>query len=146
MPAFAGMTKKVLVAAAHAPDEIERAKAHHGRPAEPDWAADRPREGDDRRHPGFGMLMQWRGVEVIRDRGRFTGPNTVAVGGEKLDAKHIVIATGSKPYELSLPGAELMITSDDALSERNLTACVVFIDGGVIASSSAMSMRAPASM
>jgi glutathione reductase (NADPH) len=77
--------------------------------------------------------MKRRGVEVIRDRGRFVGPNTAEVGGETLEAKHIVIATGSKPRRLSFPGAELMITSDDVLSERQLPASVVFIGGGVIA-------------
>jgi glutathione reductase (NADPH) len=45
-------------------------------------------------------LMNRRGVEVIRDRGRFSGPNAVAVGGEILESEHIVIATGSKPRQL----------------------------------------------
>jgi glutathione reductase (NADPH) len=70
---------------------------------------------------------------VIRDRGRFAGPNAIAVDGEILEAKHIVIATGSKPRRLPFPGAELMITSDDVLNERALPASVVFVGGGVIA-------------
>ena len=78
-------------------------------------------------------LMNRRGVEVIRDHGRFAGPNAVAVNGEILEAKHIVIATGSKPRKLPFPGAEVMITSDDVLSERRLPAEVVFVGGGVIA-------------
>jgi len=131
------MPKKVLVAAAHALDEIERAKAHHitvGKPSL-DWAAliDREKAIIGGIPASLGELMKRRGVEVIRDRGRFTGPNSVAVGGETLEAKHIVIATGSKPRKLPFPGAELMITSDDVLSERKLPASVVFIGGGVIA-------------
>src|SRR5262249_19695076 len=58
------------------------------------------------------------------------GPNSVAVGGETLQAKHIVIATGSTPRRLPFPGAELMITSDDVLTERRLPASVVFVGGG----------------
>jgi len=81
----------------------------------------------------LGALMERRGVEVIRDRGRFASPNAVAVGGEILEAKHIVIATGSTPRRLPFPGAELMITSDDVLNERRLPASVVFVGGGVIA-------------
>jgi glutathione reductase (NADPH) len=38
-------------------------------------------------------VMNRRGVEVIRERGRFVGSNAVAVDGETLEAKHIVIAT-----------------------------------------------------
>src|SRR5207244_3677921 len=131
------MPKKVLVAAAHALDEIERAGAHHitvGKPSL-DWAAliDREKAMIAGIPGSLGELMNRRGVEVIRDRGRFVGPNAVAVGGETLEAKHIVIATGSTPRRLPFPGAELMIISDDVLNERRLPASVVFVGGGVIA-------------
>jgi glutathione reductase (NADPH) len=43
-----------------------------------------------------------------------------------------VIATGSKPRPLPIPGAEHMITSDEMLSERELPASVIFVGGGVI--------------
>jgi glutathione reductase (NADPH) len=78
-------------------------------------------------------VMNRRGVEVIRERGRFVGSNAVAVDGETLEAKHIVIATGSKPRRLPFRGAELMITSDEVLSENALPETVVFVGGGVIA-------------
>jgi glutathione reductase (NADPH) len=131
------MPKKVLVAAAHALDEIERAKAHHiavGKPSL-DWAAliDREKAMIAGIPASLAELMNRRGIEVIRARGRFVGPNAVTVGGETLEAKHIVIATGSRPRRLPFPGAELMITSDDVLRERRLPASVVFVGGGVIA-------------
>jgi glutathione reductase (NADPH) len=50
-----------------------------------------------------------------------------------VEAKHIVIATGSKPRRLSIEGADLMITSDEVLSERRLPREVVFVGGGVVA-------------
>jgi glutathione reductase (NADPH) len=131
------MPKKALVAAAHALDEIERAKAHHITVGKPrlDWAAliDREKAMISGIPGSLGELMTRRGVEVIRDRGRFAGPNAVTVGGETLEAKHVVIATGSRPRKLPFPGAELMITSDDVLNERRLPASVVFVGGGVIA-------------
>jgi glutathione reductase (NADPH) len=129
--------KKVLVAAAHALHEIERAKEHCisvGRPSL-DWAGLIDREKDmikaipDR----LGRLMSDRGVAIIRGRAVFAGPNTIKLADRTLEARHIVIATGSTPRTLPIAGAQDMITSDEVLSERNLPHSVVFIGGGVIA-------------
>src|SRR5690606_2562007 len=129
--------KKVLVAAAHALHEIELAKAHHitvGRPTL-DWAAliDREKAMVADVPKTIAGLMEKRGVDVVRGAARFIAPDTVAVDGETIEARHIVIATGSKPRALPIPGAEHMITSDDVLSERTLPRDVVFIGGGAIA-------------
>ena len=43
-----------------------------------------------------------------------------------------MIATGSKPRPLSIPGAEHMITPDDMLRDRELPASLIFVGGGVI--------------
>ncbi len=59
--------------------------------------------------------------------------NTVKVGDRIIEAKHIVIATGSRARPLPIPGADLMITSDEMLSERERPGSVVFVGGGVIA-------------
>jgi len=129
--------KKVLVAAGHALHEIERAKVHGITVGKPtlDWSALIDREKQMISHiPGaLGRLMAERGVEVIRGHASFVGPNAVAVGDRRIEAGHIVIATGSKPRALPIPGAEHMITSDEVLSERELPREVVFVGGGVIA-------------
>jgi len=129
--------KKVLVAAGHALHEIERASVHHiavGRPTL-DWAALIDREKDMIKDipANLARSMAKRNVEVIKGRAAFASPNTIRVGKRGLEARHIVIATGSKPRPLPIPGAELMITSDEMLSERELPASVVFVGGGVIA-------------
>jgi glutathione reductase (NADPH) len=77
-------------------------------------------------------LAEKRGT-VCRGAAKFTGPNTVDVEGTILEADNMVIATGSKPRNLPIPGADLMITSDEVLSERELPGEIVFIGGGVIA-------------
>jgi glutathione reductase (NADPH) len=76
--------------------------------------------------------MERRQVEVIKGEAAFAGPDTIRVGDRLLNAKHIVIATGSKPRPLPIPGAEHMITSDEMLSERRQPSAIIFIGGGVI--------------
>ena len=129
--------KKILVAAGHALDEIERASAHHISVGKPrlDWAALIEREKKMIAHlpDSFAKLMAERGVDVLHGRAAFAGPNTVRVGQRMIEAKHIVIATGSKPRQLPIDGAAHMITSDDVLSEREQPRDVVFVGGGVIA-------------
>ena len=128
--------KKVLVAAGHALHEIERAAIHHiivGKPRL-DWAAliDREKAMIKDIPANLARSMQKRNVEVIRGHAAFAGPNIISVGDRRLEAGHIVIATGSKPRPLPIPGAELMITSDEMLSQRELPGSVIFVGGGVI--------------
>src|SRR5260370_23271139 len=131
------MPKKVLVAAAHALDEIARAHHHGITVAAPslDWAALIAREKQMVAGipDSLAGAMARRGVEGIEGQGKFVGSHTVQVGDRRLEAKHVVIATGSKPRHLPIPGAERMITSEDVLDDPTLPRDVVFIGGGVIA-------------
>src|SRR5882724_10840144 len=86
------MPKKVLVAAAHALDEIARAHHHGitvGKPSL-DWAALIAREKamiagiPD----SLAAAMARRGVEIVRGQGKFVGPDTVQVGDHTLEAAH----------------------------------------------------------
>ncbi len=128
--------KKILVAAGHALHEIERAHIHGIAVAKPklDWAALIDREqamiADIPARLTASMLK--RGVEIIAGSGKFIAPNVIAVGDRQLEAKHIVIATGSRPRPLNVPGSEYLITSDEILMDRTLPKSVVFIGGGVI--------------
>jgi glutathione reductase (NADPH) len=128
--------KKVLVAAAHALHEIEIAGAHGIEVGTPrlDWAKliDREKEMVSAIPDTMAGVAAKRG-EVFRGHAKFIAPNAVEVGGAVLEGGDIVIATGSRPRPLPIPGAEHLITSDEVLSERNLPGSVVFIGGGVIA-------------
>ena len=99
-----------------------------------DWAAliDREKEMIKDIPANLARSMAKRDVEIIKGHAVFAGPNLIRVGSRELEARHIVIATGSKPRPLPIPGAELMITSDEILSERDLPASVIFVGGGVI--------------
>lgn len=128
--------KKILVAAGQALHDIERAAVHHIAVEKPrlDWAAliDRERDMIKDIPANLARAMARREVEVINGLGTFVAPDTISVGDRLLEARHIVIATGSKPRPLPIPGAEHMITSDDVLRQRELPASVIFIGGGVI--------------
>jgi len=128
--------KKVLVAAAHALDEIERAQVHgiSVGSAKLDWGKliDREKDMIAKIPEQMQGLAEKRGT-VFKGEAKFVGPNAVEVKGEVIEGDNIVIATGSKPRPLPIPGSELMITSDEVLSERSLPDSVVFIGGGVIA-------------
>jgi len=133
--------KKVLVAAAQVLHQIDLAPQHHitvGKPAL-DWAAliARERTFVEGVPEAFAKSLEDRGIDLIRGRARFVGPDRIAVenGGEttELKAEHIVIATGSKPRPLPIPGAEHLITSDDILEMAELPDSLIFIGGGVIA-------------
>lgn len=129
--------KKVLVAAGHALHEIAQAHVHHIAVGTPrlDWGAliDREKEMIAHIPASLAETLTGRGVELIRAPARFAGPNEIAAGDRRIAAKHIVIATGSRPRPLPIQGAELMITSDEVLSERAQPESVLFVGGGVIA-------------
>jgi glutathione reductase (NADPH) len=129
--------KKVLVAAAHALHEIEQARVHHIAVDTPrlDWAALIDREKDLIKDvpDNLARAMERRGIDIIRGDAIFASPNSVRVGGQLIEADTIVIATGSRPRPLPIPGAEHMITSDEILSDRTRPDSIVFVGGGVIA-------------
>ena len=128
--------KKVLVAAGQALHDIERAAQHRIAVSIPslDWSALIARKKDIIKDipANLARAMTRRKVEVIKGHGTFAGPNSVRIGNRTLRASHIVIAAGSKPRPLPIPGAEHMMTSDDMLSERKRPESIIFIGGGVI--------------
>ncbi|XP_022761924.1 glutathione reductase, chloroplastic isoform X1 [Durio zibethinus] len=86
----------------------------------------------------YKRLLSNAGVKLFEGEGKIVGPNEVEVtqlDGTKLSysAKHILIATGSRAHRPPIPGQELGITSDEALSLEDLPKRVVVLGGGYIA-------------
>lgn len=81
---------------------------------------------------GVAMLMGQSGITVITGEASFKDAHTIMVGDEQYDAKNIVIATGSAPRGLPIPGAELCMTSDDVLAMETLPKSMCIVGGGVI--------------
>lgn len=71
-------------------------------------------------------------IATFQGRARFLAQTTLQVGEDKLAARHVVIASGAKPRDLGIPGAELLTTSDQFLELPDLPKRIVFIGGGYI--------------
>jgi len=86
-----------------------------------------------------------RGVEVLLDRSRvtlvqgaatFEAPNRLRVEGPEptvLEARHVIVATGSVPATVpGWPAGDGICTSDDVIGWKDLPARLLIVGGGVI--------------
>lgn len=55
---------------------------------------------------GVGGLLKQNGVEVVQGFGEPLDPHTIVVNGEKIHTEHLIIATGSSPAVLPIPGLQ----------------------------------------
>ncbi|MDG4574863.1 MAG: glutathione-disulfide reductase [Defluviicoccus sp.] len=78
-------------------------------------------------------LLTDSGVTIIEGRARLIDAHTVAVGERRLTARHVLIATGGWPVVPSFPGAEHVITSNEAFFLDRLPERIVILGGGYIA-------------
>jgi glutathione reductase (NADPH) len=78
------------------------------------------------------LLAKYK-VELVRGHACFLDAHTVTAADRTLTAKHIVIATGSRPLVPDIPGAELGITSDGFFDLENLPQRVAVVGSGYIA-------------
>jgi glutathione reductase (NADPH) len=99
-----------------------------------DWQTfiERKNEEIQRLNGIYQSLLSKAGVTIYQEFASFIDAHTLQVGSETITAKHILIATGGKPRELSFDGAEHMIVSDDAFYLENLPEHVVIYGGGYI--------------
>jgi glutathione reductase (NADPH) len=129
--------KKILVGAADAVNAA-RDMADHGVPAAMltlDWPA-LMRFKRELIGPTTERTEQaWAraGIVQIHGRARFVGPTTLAVGGDRLTGRHVLVAAGAVPAPLGVPGEERLITSDQFLELDRLPREMVFVGGGYIA-------------
>ena len=74
-----------------------------------------------------------KGVAYVRGAARFVDAHTVEVNGRRMSARHIVIATGSKPALPKIPGAEFGISSDGFFDLETRPHRVAVVGSGYIA-------------
>ncbi|GHE92702.1 glutathione-disulfide reductase [Aliiroseovarius zhejiangensis] len=74
------------------------------------------------------------GADIFHARAKLTDAHTVELStGETFSAKHILIATGGRPFVPDLPGADLGITSNEIFDLDEFPARILIIGGGYIA-------------
>ncbi len=86
---------------------------------------------------GVGMLLKSRRVTVVRGRGKLLSAGRIEVGTEggteTVEAKSIIIATGSRPVcPAFLPDGDRVWTTDQAACATELPESVLIVGGGVI--------------
>ncbi len=72
-------------------------------------------------------------VTTFHARATFIDPHTLDVGGKRVTAGRILIATGARPMVPPLPGAEHGITSNEVFHLEKLPKKIIIAGGGYIA-------------
>ena len=96
------------------------------------WADAKKRE-IDRLEKIYDDMLVNAGVETVRGRGRLVSANEVDVGGRRLAAPRLLVATGGAPSTDAFPGLAAAMTSNDVLDLREVPASLLVIGGGYIA-------------
>ena len=83
---------------------------------------------------GIEGLFKKNRIDWIRGHGRLSGPHTIDVEGQKIEAKSIILATGSEPASLPfLPFDEQrVLSSTGALALKTVPKKLLIIGAGVI--------------
>ena len=129
--------KKLYSYAAHYGEAFEESRGFgwHGEAPSFDWATlKRNRAIEIMRLNGvYEKLLIGAGVQLMHGRARLVDAHTVEVGGERVRAANILVATGGAPHAPAFPGHELAITSNEMFDPEPLPQRLLVIGGGYIA-------------
>jgi len=86
---------------------------------------------------GVELLMRANGIEVFKGSGKILSPSEVEVLQEdgttsQISAPKVIIATGASLQKPDIPGAERMITTEEALKFTEVPRSILIVGGGSI--------------
>ncbi|MEX2586715.1 MAG: mercury(II) reductase [Actinomycetota bacterium] len=79
-------------------------------------------------------LAELHGFDILRGNARFTGPDSIEVGGRQIRSGHFVLATGSAPCTSALQGAEETgyLTSTTAMELKSAPESMIVVGGNYV--------------
>lgn len=129
--------KKIMWMASQRHSQIENASALGFQKLTPsfDWAnLVTLREAYIQRlHGLYAKKLENNQVNLLKGQAAFQSPNTVRVGDKIVQGQHILIATGGRPRQPNIPGAEWGIDSDGFFALDKMPQRVALVGGGYIA-------------
>lgn len=87
----------------------------------------------DRLEKVYGQLLLNAGVTQFQARATIAGPHLLEMDGKCVTARVILIATGARAVKPDVPGADLMITSDDVFEMNTMPRRIAIVGAGYIA-------------
>lgn len=81
---------------------------------------------------GVQFLLKKNGVELVKGTAELKKDRVVVCNGQEYQGKNVVIATGSSPMMVPVPGHEYCIDSTGALNLQKLPRSMVVMGGGII--------------
>jgi glutathione reductase (NADPH) len=130
--------KKIMVFASGYPQTIRDAQAYGWDTSVGafDWVRFRTHLNAelDRLEGAYRNTLTKAGVTIHDARAVLTDAHSVALStGETIRAKHILIATGGRPFVPEFEGSDLVLTSDDIFHMADLPRRILVVGGGYIA-------------
>ncbi len=129
--------KKLLVYASHFSEEFESAKGFGWSATDHDfdWSTLIERKNAEiiRLNGIYGRMLEAAGVDIIKGHALFTDSHSVRVADKSYSAEKVLIAVGGTPFIPDFPGAEYVISSDQAFYLEKLPNTVAVVGGGYIA-------------
>ena len=130
--------KKLMVFASSFPGAMEEARAYgwDAQIGDFDWTAFRGKLDAelDRLEKIYRAGLSGANVTVYDARGTVKDAHTVRLAtGEEITAKHILVATGGRPFVPEFDGCEHVLTSNDIFKFEALPKSVLIVGGGYIA-------------